>query len=267
MQPSDTAIDIDGLCLHYGAVRVVHELSLAIPRGAVTALIGPNGCGKSTLLKGLTRVLPPIAGNIRVEDRQLAEYSPRALAQRVALLPQVLPVPEGITTRQLVSYGRSPHNNIWGRLGADDRAAVERAIDQLQLGELAERPVGDLSGGQRQRVWIAMVVAQETPIVLLDEPTTFLDINRQIEVLRFARRLAAEGKAVVAVLHDLNQAFRYADHVAVMKAGRLISAGPPTTVAEPELLREVFSIDTRILSDPESGSPMLIVREPDGEAH
>ena len=262
MQSSDPAIAIDGLSLHYGALRVVHGLSLAIPRGAFTALIGPNGCGKSTLLKGLTRVLPAMSGGIHIEGRPLVELSARALAQRVALLPQVLPVPEGITVRQLVAYGRSPHNNIWGRLDPTDRAAIDRAMDRMQIVEIADRPVSDLSGGQRQRVWIAMVVAQETPIVLLDEPTTFLDINRQIDVLRFARRLAAEGKAVVAVLHDLNQAFRYADHVAVMKAGRLISAGAPAAVAEPELLREVFSIDTRILSDPESGSPLLIIREP-----
>ena len=168
--------------------------------------------------------------------------------------------------RQLVAYGRSPHNNIWGRLDPGDREAIDRAIDRMHIGEIADRPVGDLSGGQRQRVWIAMVVAQETPIVLLDEPTTFLDINRQIDVLRFARRLASEGKAVVAVLHDLNQAFRYADHIAVMKDGRLVSSGTPAAVAEPELLREVFSIDTRILSDPESGTPMLVIRETDEAA-
>lgn len=261
MHISNPAIAIDSLTLRYGAVSVVHDVSLSIPRGAVTALIGPNGCGKSTLLKGVIGVLPAISGGIHIEGRPLTGLSPRMLAQRVALLPQVLPVPEGITVRQLVAYGRSPHNNIWGHLSADDRIAVDRAIDRMQVGEIADRPVSELSGGQRQRVWIAMVVAQETPIVLLDEPTTFLDINRQIDVLRFARRLAAEGKAVVAVLHDLNQAFRYADMVAVMKDGRLITAGAPSSVAEPALLREVFSIDTRILSDPESGTPMLVIRE------
>lgn len=261
MQPTVSAIRIDKLALNYGARRVVHDLSLAIARGAVTALIGPNGCGKSTLLKGLVRALPPVSGTIHIEGAPITTFGGAGLARKVALLPQVLPIPEGITARQLVAYGRSPYNNIWGRLGTQDYTAVDRAMTRMAIGDLADRLVSDLSGGQRQRVWIAMVVAQETPIVLLDEPTTFLDINHQIEVLRFARHLAAEGKAVIAVLHDLNQAFRYADHIAVMQAGRLVVTGTPAEIARPDLLREVFAIDARILTDPESGAPLMVVRE------
>lgn len=254
------AISVRNLDLRYGAMPVIKGLSLDFPEGAVTALIGPNGCGKSTLLKSFTRIVRPMAGRIELAGKGLGEYSAKMLAQKVAFLPQVLPVPEGITVRQLVAYGRSPHNDIWGRLKEGDRSAVSDAIDQLELADIADRHVGDLSGGQRQRVWIAMIVAQQTPFVLLDEPTTFLDINHQVEVLRFARRLASEGKTVVVVLHDLNQAFRYADHIAVMKAGQLVMAGKPEAVAEPDLLRSVFSIDCTIVRDPEADAPMLVMK-------
>jgi iron complex transport system ATP-binding protein len=255
------AITLSDLTLGYGAVRVIDRLSLAFPAGAVTALIGPNGCGKSTLLKSLTRIVTPTAGRIFVEGRELADHSAKALAQKIAFLPQVLPVPDGITVRQLISYGRSPHNGIWGRLGSTDILAVDQAIRQLEVEDIVDRHVADLSGGQRQRVWIAMIIAQQTPIVLLDEPTTFLDINHQVEVLRFSRKLAAQGRTVVVVLHDLNQAFRYADHVAVMKAGRLVAAGAPEMIAQPDVLRDVFSIDALIMTDPVSKTPMLIIKD------
>jgi ABC-type cobalamin/Fe3+-siderophores transport system ATPase subunit len=258
---SVSAISVSDLALSYGQARVVDGLSLDFPSGAVTALIGPNGCGKSTLLKSLTRIVKPTAGHIKVEDKPIGDYSAKALAQKIAFLPQVLPVPDGITVRQLVSYGRSPHNNIWGQLSADDGSAVDEAIEQLEVADLVDRHVADLSGGQRQRVWIAMIVAQQTPIVLLDEPTTFLDINHQVEVLRFSRKLASQGKSVVVVLHDLNQAFRYADHIAVMKAGKLVASGKPDAIATSPLLREVFSIDTSILRDPEADTPMLVIKD------
>lgn len=258
---SVAAITVRNLALGYGDVRVIDDLSLDFPAGAVTALIGPNGCGKSTLLKSLTRIVPPAAGRITIDGAPLEGYNAKALARKVAFLPQVLPVPEGITVRQLVAYGRSPHNDIWGRLGSDDTAAVDAAIRQLEIAELADRQVADLSGGQRQRVWIAMIVAQHTPIVLLDEPTTFLDINHQVELLRFARRLASEGKTVIIVLHDLNQAFRYADHVAIMRSGRLVRAGIPRDVADADLLHDVFSIRCSIMDDPESRTPMMIIRD------
>lgn len=261
MQPRKHAIRIDNLSLNYASRCIVNKLTLDVPSGAVTALIGPNGCGKSTLLKGLVRALTPVSGSIFVEGQPITAFRGSTLARKIALLPQVLPVPEGITVQQLIACGRSPYNNIWGRMRTQDHEAVDRAMNRMAIGDLAEHLVSDLSGGQRQRVWIAMVVAQQTPIVLLDEPTTFLDINHQIEVLRFARELASEGKAVIAVLHDLNQAFRYADHIAVMQAGHLIVDGPPTDIARPGLLRDVFAIDARIMPDPEAGTPMLVVRE------
>ncbi|MGF9564740.1 ATP-binding cassette domain-containing protein [Neorhizobium sp. JUb45] len=255
------AISVVDLTLRYGSVPIIENLSLDFPKGAFTALIGPNGCGKSTLLKSLTRILPPVTGSIAIDGIPMGDYSAKALARNIAFLPQVLPVPDGITVRQLVAYGRSPHNDIWGRLGGGDTAAIEAALAQLEVTELADRYVADLSGGQRQRVWIAMIVAQQTPIILLDEPTTFLDINHQVEVLRFARSLAAQGKTVVAVLHDLNQAFRYADNIAVMKGGKLVASGRPDAVARPELLHDVFSIDCSIIKDPESATPMLVIKD------
>lgn len=255
------AVAVHNLALDYGAERVIEDLSLEFPAGAVTALIGPNGCGKSTLLKSLTRIVTSTSGHIEVEGKPLRDYSSKALAKKIAFLPQVLPVPDGITVRQLVAYGRSPHNDIWGRLGSDDKSTVDAAMRQLEVLDLADRHVADLSGGQRQRVWIAMIVAQQTPIVLLDEPTTFLDINHQVELLKFTRRMAAEGKTVIAVLHDLNQAFRYADHVAIMKGGKLIASGNPVSVADPDLLREVFSIDCSITRDPESLTPLVVIKE------
>jgi iron complex transport system ATP-binding protein len=259
--PTVSAISVRSLALRYGAVRVIDDLSLDFPAGAVTALIGPNGCGKSTLLKSLTRIVPPVSGKIEVKGKPLGDYSAKALARTIAFLPQVLPVPDGITVRQLVAYGRSPHNDIWGRLGRDDTVAVDAALEQLDVADLVDRQVADLSGGQRQRVWVAMIVAQQTPIVLLDEPTTFLDINHQVEVLRFSRHLASAGKTVVVVLHDLNQAFRYADNIAVMKSGKLVAAGAPQSVAEPGLLRAVFSIDCVVMTDPQSQTPMLIIKD------
>ncbi|MBB3967017.1 ATP-binding cassette domain-containing protein [Rhizobium metallidurans] len=255
------AISVADLTLRYGSVSVIENLSYDFPKGAFTALIGPNGCGKSTLLKSLTRILTPTAGTIAIDAKPMGDYSAKALAQKIAFLPQVLPVPDGITVRQLVAYGRSPHNNIWGRLGGGDKSAIEAALAQLAVTELADQYVADLSGGQRQRAWIAMIVAQQAPIVLLDEPTTFLDINHQVEVLRFARSLTARGKTVIAVLHDLNQAFRYADNIAVMKAGDLVASGTPDAVAQPDLLRDVFSIDCTIIRDPESNTPMLVVKD------
>lgn len=255
------AISVADLTLCYDRSPVIEGLSLDFPEGKFTALIGPNGCGKSTLLKSLTRILSPVVGNIAIHGKPIGTYRAKALARNVAFLPQVLPVPDGITVRQLVAYGRSPHNDIWGRLGGGDRSAIEAALSQLEVTELADRYVADLSGGQRQRVWIAMIVAQQTPIILLDEPTTFLDINHQVEVLRFARSLAKQGKTVIAVLHDLNQAFRYADNIAVMKAGKLVASGRPDAIARPDLLGEVFSIDCSIVNDPEAASPMLVIKD------
>lgn len=245
----------------YGSTRIVQGLSFAPPAGKVTALIGPNGCGKSTLLKAFARILKPLSGELTLDGQAYSALSARQLARQIAFLPQVLPVPEGVSVRQLVAYGRSPHNSLWGRLSGSDQSHVTQAMQRLELDNLADRALADLSGGQRQRAWLAMVLAQNAPVVLLDEPTTYLDISHQVELLDLMRELAAEGKTVITVLHDINQACRYADHLAVMQGGRLVADGAPGAVMGVELMREVFEVQVRIISEPVSGTPMCVVEK------
>ncbi|MBI6851997.1 Fe(3+) dicitrate ABC transporter ATP-binding protein FecE [Pseudomonas cichorii] len=247
------------LDIGYGDTRIVQSLSFSPPPGKVTALIGPNGCGKSTLLKAFARILTPQAGKLSLDGQAYAQLSPRELARKIAFLPQVLPIPEGVSVRQLVAYGRSPHNSLWGRLSGADRSSVDQALQRMELETLAERPLSDLSGGQRQRAWLAMVLAQDAAIVLLDEPTTYLDISHQVELLDLMRQLSAEGKTVITVLHDINQACRYADHLAVMQAGRLVASGTPDEVLDAELVSRVFDVRVQIMREPVAGTPMCIV--------
>ncbi|GFM81083.1 ferric citrate ABC transporter ATP-binding protein FecE [Pseudomonas cichorii] len=247
------------LDIGYGDTRIVQSLSFSPPPGKVTALIGPNGCGKSTLLKAFARILTPQAGTLSLDGQAYAQLSPRELARKIAFLPQVLPIPEGVSVRQLVAYGRSPHNSLWGRLSGADRNSVDQALQRMELEALAERPLSDLSGGQRQRAWLAMVLAQDAAIVLLDEPTTYLDISHQVELLDLMRQLSAEGKTVITVLHDINQACRYADHLAVMQAGRLVASGAPEQVLDAELVGRVFDVQVQIMREPVAGTPMCIV--------
>jgi iron complex transport system ATP-binding protein len=247
------------LDIGYGATRIVQDLSFSPPPGKVTALIGPNGCGKSTLLKAFARILTPQSGSLTLDGQAYARISARELACKIAFLPQVLPTPEGVSVRQLVAYGRSPHNSLWGRLSGADRTRVDQALQRMELDTLAERPLSDLSGGQRQRAWLAMILAQDAAIVLLDEPTTYLDISHQVELLDLMRQLSAEGKTVVTVLHDINQACRYADHLAVMQAGRMVTSGAPGDVLNAELVCQVFDVQVQILREPVAGTPMCIV--------
>ncbi|GFM86265.1 ferric citrate ABC transporter ATP-binding protein FecE [Pseudomonas cichorii] len=247
------------LDIGYGDTRIVQSLSFSPPPGKVTALIGPNGCGKSTLLKAFARILTPQSGTLSLDGQAYAQLSPRELARKIAFLPQVLPIPEGVSVRQLVAYGRSPHNRLWGRLSGADRNSVDQALQRMELEALAERPLSDLSGGQRQRAWLAMVLAQDAAIVLLDEPTTYLDISHQVELLDLMRQLSAEGKTVITVLHDINQACRYADHLAVMQAGRLVASGTPDEVLDAELVGRVFDVQVQIMREPVAGTPMCIV--------
>ncbi|WP_434154293.1 Fe(3+) dicitrate ABC transporter ATP-binding protein FecE [Pseudomonas sp. JZ134] len=247
------------LTLGYGSKAIVDMLHFKAPAGQVTALIGPNGCGKSTLLKAFARVLAPTQGEIRLGGRAYASLSAKEIAQQVAFLPQVLPVPEGVTVEQLVGYGRSPHNGLWGRLRQMDKPHVEAALERMGLGELRGRPLADLSGGQRQRAWLAMVLAQDASVVLLDEPTTYLDICHQVELLELMQSLAEEGKTVITVLHDLNQACRYADHLAVMKQGALQALGSPHEVINPALVKEVFGVRVQVMKEPCAGTPMCII--------
>ncbi|MEE4963866.1 Fe(3+) dicitrate ABC transporter ATP-binding protein FecE [Pseudomonas alliivorans] len=247
------------LDIGYGATRIVQDLSFSPPPGKVTALIGPNGCGKSTLLKAFARILTPQSGSLSLDGKAYRDLSARDLARKVAFLPQVLPIPEGVSVRQLVAYGRSPHNSLWGRLSGADQHSVEQALQRMELETLADRPLSDLSGGQRQRAWLAMILAQDAAIVLLDEPTTYLDISHQVELLDLMRALSAEGKTVITVLHDINQACRYADHLAVMQAGRLVASGASGDVLNAELVCRVFDVQVQIMQEPVAGTPMCIV--------
>ncbi|MEE5060814.1 Fe(3+) dicitrate ABC transporter ATP-binding protein FecE [Pseudomonas alliivorans] len=247
------------LDIGYGATRIVQDLSFSPPPGKVTGLIGPNGCGKSTLLKAFARILTPQSGSLSLDGKAYRDLSARDLARKVAFLPQVLPIPEGVSVRQLVAYGRSPHNSLWGRLSGADQHSVEQALQRMELETLADRPLSDLSGGQRQRAWLAMILAQDAAIVLLDEPTTYLDISHQVELLDLMRALSAEGKTVITVLHDINQACRYADHLAVMQAGRLVASGAPGDVLNAELVCRVFDVQVQIMQEPVAGTPMCIV--------
>lgn len=263
----DVAIRLRGLTLGYGPVSappIVEDLDLDVPAGRVTAIIGANGCGKSTLLRGLTRQLAPRAGSIEVLGRDAARVSARDYARTVALLPQHPVAPEGMTVAQLVARGRHPHRGLLGGRAAGDDAAIASALERTGLVELAEREAGTLSGGQRQRAWLALVLAQQTPVVLLDEPTSYLDLSHQVEVLDLVRALPdprGGGRAtVVAVLHELNLAARSADHIVAMAAGRVAAQGTPVEVIVPEVLAEVFGLDADVVADPLLGHPVVLPR-------
>ncbi|MFD5556848.1 ABC transporter ATP-binding protein [Streptomyces sp. NPDC127068] len=247
------------LTLAYDDRTVVHELDLAIPDGEVTVIVGPNACGKSTTLRALGRLLKPSGGSVLLDGTALAELPTKRIAQQIGLLPQTPVAPEAITVADLVGRGRQPHQRWWQQWSEADERAVREAMERTDVAALAERAVDELSGGQRQRVWIAMALAQDTELLLLDEPTTYLDISHQVEVLDLVRQLNHErGRTVVVVLHDLNQAARYADHLVAMKAGRVVAEGAPAEVVTEELVREVFGLDCTVVPDPVTGSPLVV---------
>ncbi|MFF8959451.1 ABC transporter ATP-binding protein [Streptomyces sp. NPDC014894] len=251
------------LTLAYEDRTVVHGIDLAIPDGRVTVIVGPNACGKSTTLRALGRLLKPKGGAVLLDGAELARIPTKTIARSIGLLPQSPVAPEAITVADLVSRGRQPHQAWWKQWSAEDERAVTDAMERTDVTALAERSVDELSGGQRQRVWIAMALAQETEVLLLDEPTTFLDISHQVEVLDLVRRLNHErGRTVVAVLHDLNQAARYADHLVAMKEGRIVQEGPPEEVVTAELVREVFGLESVVVPDPVTGSPLVVPAAP-----
>ncbi|UWE10108.1 ABC transporter ATP-binding protein [Actinacidiphila bryophytorum] len=248
-----------GLHLAYDNRVVVEDLDLAVPPGRVTAIVGANACGKSTLLRALARLLAPRQGTVELDGKALRSIPTRELAQRLGILPQTPVAPEGLTVIDLVSRGRSPHQTWWRQWSAADEAAVHEALAATGLTDLADRAVDELSGGQRQRAWIAMAVAQGTPVLLLDEPTTYLDLAHQIDVLDLITDLnRRESRTVVMVLHDLNHACRYADHVIAMKAGRIVAQGPPVEVVTAAAVEDVFDLRCHIVPDPVSGTPMVI---------
>jgi ABC-type cobalamin/Fe3+-siderophores transport system ATPase subunit len=252
---------VAALSAGYNDRTMLDRVSLHVPDGSFTAIIGPNGCGKSTLLKAMAGHLRPTTGSVRLDGRDVTDIRPKALARELALLPQTSSAPDGITVVDLVSRGRFPHQSLLHQWSQADEDAVTRALELTGCHDLADRPVHALSGGQRQRVWIAMVLAQSAPIMLLDEPTTFLDITRQLDVLRLCRQLRAERDVtLVAVLHDLNLAFRFATHLVVMRDGRVLAEGAPDAVVTPDLLAAAFDLDARVLPDPETGAPMVVPR-------
>ena len=249
------------LTLGYGGEPVVRDLTLEIPDGRVTVVVGPNACGKSTLLRGLARLLRPRSGAVLLDGRPIHEQPTRTVARTLGLLPQHPVAPEGVTVAELVGRGRHPHQGLWRRSSAHDAEAVERALAETGTSSLADAPVAELSGGQRQRVWIAMALAQETDLLLLDEPTTYLDLTHQIEMLDLVAALNAErATTVVMVLHDLGLAARYADHLVAMRAGVVAAQGAPADVLTEEMVREVFALDARVIADPESGTPLVVPR-------
>jgi len=254
-------LTVESLRLGYGGADIVKDLSLMLPAGKISVIVGANGCGKSTLLRGLSRLLAPRSGRVLLDGEDVHRLAPRALARRVALLPQSPVTPEALTVRELVAHGRAPYRSALRREGAADRAAIENALAATHLEGLAGRVVADLSGGQRQRAWIAMALAQETEVLLLDEPTTFLDLAHQVDVLQTVWELnARHGTTVVMVLHDLNLAARYAHHLVALKDGELVAQGAPSEVVTVPIVREVLGLETVVLPDPVAGTPMVVPR-------
>jgi iron complex transport system ATP-binding protein len=254
--PELRAAEVD---LGYGERLVVAGLSMTIRSGRITAVVGPNACGKSTLLRALARILTPSQGSVVLDGEAIHRLPTREVARKLGLLTQSPVVPDGILVADLVARGRAPHQRALQQWSERDETAVVSALEATETLDLAQRPVDELSGGQRQRVWIAMTLAQETPILLLDEPTTFLDISHQVEVLDLVARLNQErGRTVVMVLHDLNMACRYAHHLVAMRDGRILAEGPPQDVMTEETVEEVFGLDCVVLADSVSGTPMIV---------
>ncbi|MEU5530876.1 ABC transporter ATP-binding protein [Micromonospora chersina] len=259
MRPDTPRLVGEALTLGYDRRTVAEDLTVAVPDGSFTVIIGPNACGKSTLLRALARLLRPARGTVLLDGADIHRRPARQVARTLGLLPQSATAPDGLTVAELVSRGRYPHQGLLRQWSREDERVVDRAMADTGVTELADRPVDELSGGQRQRVWIAMALAQQTPLLLLDEPTTYLDIAHQVEVLDLCARLHEEqGRTLVAVLHDLHQAARYATHLVAMRDGRVVAAGDPRRIVTTELVEEVFGLPCRIIEDPETGTPLVL---------
>ena len=247
------------LTIGYDRTTVITDLSVDIPDGRITVIVGPNACGKSTLLRGLARLLKPTGGRVILDGSDISTLHTKEVARRLGLLPQTSIAPEGITVADLVARGRFPHQKVLRQWAPEDAAAVADAMRATNVDALSTRLVDELSGGQRQRVWVAMVLAQQTPLLLLDEPTTYLDIAHQVDLLDLVAALNREqGRTVVAVLHDLNHACRYADHIIAMKAGHIVAQGDPKDVITEALVSDVYGLACQIIDDPQTGTPLVV---------
>lgn len=252
----------ESLSLAYVDRLIVEELNLKIPEGKITALVGANGSGKSTILKAMARILQPKTGTVYLDGKAIHKQATKKVAQQLAILPQNPEAPAGLTVTELVSYGRFPHQKGFNTVKEEDRRMISWAITVTGMNDFAERAVDNLSGGQRQRAWIAMALAQGTSILLLDEPTTFLDMAHQLEVLKLLKKLnEEESRTIIMVVHDLNHASRFADHVVAIKKGKVIEEGTPDEVMTHEVLSKVFGIEADIISDPRTGVPICIPYE------
>jgi iron complex transport system ATP-binding protein len=253
-----TRLAAAGLSLGYDDRTIVDGLDLAIPSGQLTMIVGANACGKSTLLRGMARLLKPRGGGVTLDGKAIGTLSTRDVAKVLGVLPQTPAAPQGMIVADLVGRGRYPHQGWFRRWNAADDTAVARALEATGIADLAERPIDELSGGQRQRVWIAMALAQETDLLLLDEPTTYLDLNHQVEVLDLLTDLVRAGRTVVTVLHELNLACRYADMLVAMKDGRIVASGHPADIVDAALVEDVFGLRCRVVADPVAGTPMIV---------
>lgn len=245
--------------LGYEEGSVIEDLTVEVPAGRITSVVGPNGCGKSTLLRSLARLMRPRGGAVYLDGDAIFRLPTREVAKRLGILPQSPAAPEGLTVRELAAQGRYPHQSWLRQWSKADESAVERALETTGMLDLADRPLDTLSGGQRQRAWISMALAQETETLLLDEPTTFLDMAHQLEVLQLLNHLnRQEGRTVLMVLHDLNNAARFSHHIVALRGGRVFAEGAPEEVMTPELFREVFGVEAEVVPDPRTGVPLCI---------
>ncbi|WP_151733458.1 ABC transporter ATP-binding protein ['Paenibacillus yunnanensis' Narsing Rao et al. 2020] len=245
----------------YDNKPVIQDISLVIPSNKISVIIGSNGCGKSTLLKTMARLLKPVSGAITLDGKPISKIPPKQLARVVGLLPQSPIVPEGISVADLVGRGRFPHQSLLGGWSKKDYEAVAEAMEIMNITQFANHNIDELSGGQRQRVWIAMALAQQTDILFLDEPTTFLDITYQVEILDLLTDLNRKhGTTIVMVLHDINLSARYADHIFALHNGRLVAEGTPAEVVTATLVKDIFGLDCSVIPDPVAGSPMVVPR-------
>ncbi|PPF40381.1 ABC transporter ATP-binding protein [Pseudoclavibacter sp. AY1H1] len=258
--PASSRLSAEDITLGYDGRPIIEHLSADIPDGSFTVIIGPNACGKSTLLRGLSRLLAPDAGRVVLDGKAITSMRAKDVARRLGLLPQSALAPDGITVADLVGRGRFAHQRLLRQWSESDERAVRDALDATGTLPLASRRVDELSGGQRQRVWVAMVLAQETELLLLDEPTTFLDIAHQVELMELFAHLNRQGHTIVAVLHDLNHAARYADHIIAMRDGRILASGTPRDVVTSERVEEIYGLPNVVIEDPITGGPLVVPR-------